>query len=63
MEGVVAHFDHTESLSTGKYRPSPEVWSVWAGHGTDDKCTWFDKTKEWLESLDIEGKIFWEYTG
>lgn len=61
--GALQHLQRTGRLAKGRYKPIQRVQNVWIGHGTDDKCTSFDKSKEWFKSLQTTDKVFREYQG
>ena len=37
--------------------------SIWVAHGTEDRVTSFEATREWVESLDVKDKEFKIYDG
>ncbi|KAI1746363.1 alpha/beta hydrolase [Xylaria scruposa] len=49
LEGLAGMLDRTGDLSSGKLVPSKNVKSLFMVHGTADKSTSFDKSKEWFE--------------
>ncbi|KAI0515364.1 alpha/beta hydrolase [Xylaria bambusicola] len=49
LEGLAHMLDRTDGLSTGKLVISSNVKSLFMVHGTADKATSFDKSKEWFE--------------
>ncbi|KAJ0419791.1 Alpha/Beta hydrolase protein [Aspergillus carlsbadensis] len=63
VDGVLVHLDRTAKLANGEYRPLSQVRSVWVGHGTEDRCTSFGKSREWFESLGVKDKEFKAYRG
>ncbi|GAW16804.1 hypothetical protein ANO14919_062430 [Xylariales sp. No.14919] len=48
LEGLAAMLDRTEGLSSGKFILSGNVKSLFMVHGTADKSTSFEKSKEWF---------------
>lgn len=49
LEGLAHMLDRTDGLSGGKLVISSNVKSLFIVHGTADKATSFDKSKEWFE--------------
>ncbi|CAP73169.1 uncharacterized protein PODANS_2_5790 [Podospora anserina S mat+] len=51
LEGFAGLLDRTNDLQQGRTKLGKEgvVKSLWVGHGTADKTTWFEATKQWFE--------------
>lgn len=66
LEGLAGLLDRTDALATGKVRPNGgAVKSLWLGHGTQDKTTWFEASKKYFEECcgEIPDKEFKAYEG
>ncbi|KAI0999623.1 hypothetical protein K3495_g8574 [Podosphaera aphanis] len=63
LEGLFGMFDRTNDLSSGNIKLNKEVRSIWIGHGTKDKATSFEASKEWYEEecKYVEDKEFKAY--
>ncbi len=49
LEGLASLLDRTEGLASGKLVISSKVKSLFMVHGTEDKATSFQKSKDWFE--------------
>ncbi|KAK2002005.1 hydrolase [Colletotrichum falcatum] len=63
LEGLAGMLERTDLLANGKLRLSPEVKSLWLGHGTEDKTTCFHASKKWLGAQSIEDSTHKPYEG
>lgn len=65
LEWVLGHFERVESAAGGMVMVDGDVvGSVWVGHGTEDLCTSFEKSRRWFgEVCMVEDKEFREYKG
>lgn len=65
LEGLSGMLDRMTYLTCETTKLNKEVRSIWIGHGTDDKATCFDATKNWYEEKCkyVEDKEFKAYVG
>jgi acylglycerol lipase len=67
LEGLAGLLDRTAALATGRVRPLPggALRSLWIGHGTADKTTWFDATKKYFDecTAEVRDRTFKAYEG
>ncbi|GKT48862.1 putative mRNA-splicing protein ubp10 [Colletotrichum spaethianum] len=63
LEGLAGMLERTDALANGKLRLSPEVKSLWLGHGTEDKTTCFHASKKWLGAQSIDDSKHKPYEG
>ncbi|WQF89686.1 Putative serine aminopeptidase, S33, alpha/Beta hydrolase [Colletotrichum destructivum] len=63
LEGLAGMLERTDALANGKMRLSPEVKSLWLGHGTEDKTTCFHASKKWLGAQSIDDSTHKPYEG
>ncbi|KAK4453262.1 Alpha/Beta hydrolase protein [Podospora aff. communis PSN243] len=66
LEGLAGMMDRMEMLATGAVRPTGKaVRSLWFGHGTQDKVTCYNASKNYFEKFTnaVEDKEFKTYEG
>jgi acylglycerol lipase len=67
LEGLAGLLDRTDALAKGLVRPQAggAVRSLWIGHGTQDKTTWFEASKKYFDECtgEIADKEFKAYEG
>jgi acylglycerol lipase len=67
LEGLAGLLDRTDALAKGLVRPPAggAVRSLWIGHGTQDKTTWFEASKKYFDECtgEIADKEFKAYEG
>ncbi|CCU80195.1 unnamed protein product [Blumeria hordei] len=65
LEGLSGMIDRTNDLSSGKLKLNKTVKGIWLGHGTIDKATCYEGSKNWFNSQcqDINDKEFKSYDG
>ncbi|KAH6626395.1 Alpha/Beta hydrolase protein [Chaetomium sp. MPI-SDFR-AT-0129] len=67
LEGLAGLLDRTAALANGQTRPLPggALRSLWVGHGTKDKTTWFDASKKYFDEFtgEVADKEFKAYEG
>lgn len=63
LEGLAGMLERTDALAHGKMRLSPNVKSLWLGHGTEDKTTCFNASKKWFSTQSIEDGTHKPYEG
>ncbi|KAL2197598.1 Alpha/Beta hydrolase protein [Corynascus similis CBS 632.67] len=67
LEGLAGLLDRTAALARGEVRPQPggAVRSLWIGHGTEDKTTWFPASRKWFDECagEIKDREFKAYEG
>ncbi|OLN97484.1 putative monoglyceride lipase [Colletotrichum chlorophyti] len=63
LEGLSGMLERTDALASGKTRLSPNVKSLWLGHGTEDKTTCFNASKKWFEAQSIDDGKYKPYEG
>lgn len=64
LEGLAGLLDRTLELVTGKVKLSPEVRSLWGGHGDADMGTSYAASKAWFDKqTTVADKTFKTYEG
>ncbi|KAK4105052.1 alpha/beta-hydrolase [Parathielavia hyrcaniae] len=67
LEGLAGLLDRTAALASGEVRPLPggAVRSLWVGHGTLDKTTWYEASKKYFDECtgEVKDKYFRVYEG
>jgi acylglycerol lipase len=67
LEGLAGLLDRTAALASGLVRPLPggALRSLWIGHGTADKTTWFEASKRYFDECtgEVKDKEFRAYEG
>ncbi|KAL2262741.1 hypothetical protein VTK26DRAFT_226 [Humicola hyalothermophila] len=67
LEGLAGVLDRTNALAKGEARPLPggALRSLWIGHGTQDKTTWFEASKKYFDEYtgEVPDKEFKPYEG
>lgn len=64
LEGLAGLLDRTGDLHAGRLRLSPEVQSLWLGHGDADMATSYEASKEWFDrQTQIADRTFKTYEG
>lgn len=67
LEGLAGLLDRTNALAKGEVRPLPggAMRSLWVGHGTQDKTTWFEASKRYFDECtgEVADKEFRAYEG
>ncbi|KAK4164886.1 hypothetical protein QBC43DRAFT_317058 [Cladorrhinum sp. PSN259] len=65
LEGFAGLLDRTTALDRGAVRPRKKgvVKSIWFGHGTNDKTTWFTSSWRYFQTCleEVEDKKFRKY--
>ncbi|EAQ86510.1 hypothetical protein CHGG_07763 [Chaetomium globosum CBS 148.51] len=59
--------DRTAALASGQVRPLPggALRSLWIGHGTEDKTTWYEASRKYFDEYtgEVQDKEFKAYQG
>jgi acylglycerol lipase len=67
LEGLAGLLDRTAALAKGEVRPleGGALRSLWVGHGTEDKTTWFEASRKYFEEFTgaVGDKEFKAYEG
>ena len=67
LEGLAGLLDRTAALAAGQVRPlkGGALRSLWVGHGTEDKTTWFAASKKYFDEYtgEVADKEFRVYEG
>ena len=67
LEGLAGPLDRTAALASGQVRPlkGGALRSLWVGHGTQDKTTWFEASKKYFDEYtgEVGDKEFRVYEG
>ncbi|KAL2126922.1 hypothetical protein VTI74DRAFT_11606 [Chaetomium olivicolor] len=68
LEGLAGLLDRTAALASGQVRPAKgggRIQSVWMGHGTEDKTTWFEASRKYFEEClgEVRDRTFKAYEG
>ncbi|KAL2178905.1 Alpha/Beta hydrolase protein [Thermothelomyces heterothallicus CBS 202.75] len=67
LEGLAGLLDRTGALARGEVRPQPggALRSLWIGHGTEDKTTWFPASRKYFDECtkEVKDREFKAYEG
>ncbi|KAH6640921.1 Alpha/Beta hydrolase protein [Chaetomium tenue] len=67
LEGLAGLLDRTAALASGQVRPLPggALRSLWIGHGTEDKTTWYEASRKYFDEYtgEVQDKEFKAYQG
>lgn len=66
LEGLAGLLDRTAALAKGEVRPrGAAVRSLWMGHGTEDRATWFQASKKYFDECtgEVPDREFKAYEG
>jgi len=67
LEGFAGLLDRTAALASGEVRPlkGGALRSLWLGHGTEDKTTWFEASKKYFDECtgEVKDREFKAYEG